>query len=416
MVNLGWWMEWNNKLKLHLTNTMDGWYNGTIAKTNILSDFYAVLPLSSHHSSLYTAHREPTQANEYNMHSVHRLSTYLAACNTVKRRVFTSPPRHAKAKKHAAYVRSALSSTGGSAIPYWKGWAWQHVLLERRLNYMRSVRSSDDSLPEIGHEVNAAENCDRDWLLLFEHEPVYTMGRGASEEHLKFLDTADPNQQGLFEEKLKRLSRKYRGEDASRLIVNRSKLLPQYKEQCSDREEITALIESGAVQNTPVYSPNGAPVYRIERGGEVTYHGPGQLVIYPMLNLRHSAFKQDLHWYLRQIEEVIIQTLREFDIESNRDEINTGVWVGMNKIAAVGVSSSRWITTHGCAINVRPNLDHFDKEIITPCGIEERGITSILDIVGEDSCPSVMEVANVAVKCFGNVFNVDVVEDDPISR
>lgn len=174
-------------------------------------------------------------------------------------------------------------------------------------------------------------------------------------------------------------------------------------------------MESGAIQNNPVYAPNGAPIYRIERGGEVTYHGPGQLVIYPMLNLRHSAFKQDLHWYLRQVEEVIIQTLREFDIESNRDEINTGVWVGKNKIAAVGVSSSRWITTHGCAINVRPNLDHFDKEIITPCGIEERGVTSMLDVVGEDSCPSVMEVADVAVKCFGNVFEVNVVEDDPIS-
>ncbi|KAL7485845.1 hypothetical protein ACHAW6_011435 [Cyclotella cf. meneghiniana] len=346
--------------------------------------------------------------------SAHPSDYTTSVLKQLRRQVSTAPSPHAKAKKHVAHVRSALSSQGGSAIPYWKGWAWQHVLLERRLNNLRAQGSIDISPLENGRELDASENSDRDWLLLFEHEPVYTMGRGASEEHLKFLDAPNQNKHDSFQEKLHRLSRTYRGEDASRLLVNRSKLPLHYQEQRSDREQVTAMIESGAVQNSPVYAPNGAPVYRIERGGEVTYHGPGQLVIYPMLNLRHSAFKQDLHWYLRQVEEVIIRTLREFDIESNRDEINTGVWVNMNKIAAVGVSSSRWITTHGCAINVRPNLNHFDKEIITPCGIEERGVTSMLDIVGEGACPSVAEVANVAVKCFGNVFDVDIVQDDPI--
>ena len=185
----------------------------------------------------------------------------------------------------------------------------------------------------------------------------------------------------------------------------------------SVEDDVNNMLSTGSIQTNPVYAPNGAPIYRIERGGEVTYHGPGQLVLYPLLNLRHSAFKQDLHWYLRNIEEVVIQTLNEFGIDSNRDSINTGVWVGQNKIAAVGVSSSRWITTHGCAINVSPNLDHFDKEIITPCGIEERGVTCINNVLreaGEGKCPSVKEVADVAVKCFGEVFGVDVEEGDPI--
>jgi lipoyl(octanoyl) transferase len=145
----------------------------------------------------------------------------------------------------------------------------------------------------------------------------------------------------------------------------------------------------------------------------VTYHGPGQLVLYPMLNLRRAPYEQDLHWYLRQIEEVIIRTLRRYGVESNRDEINTGVWVGSNKIAAVGVSSSRWITTHGCALNVKPDLEFFNKEIITPCGIEERDVTSLYDLMGDD-CPSVQEVASVVIESFGVVFGVDMVEGDSI--
>ncbi|EED87944.1 lipoate protein ligase [Thalassiosira pseudonana CCMP1335] len=241
-------------------------------------------------------------------------------------------------------------SSDGRTIPYARGWAWQHVLLERRLTTNNAIIH------------NSQYN--KDWLLLFEHDPVYTLGRGASEDHLTFLNNGSLNN--------------------------------------ADKD--------ATLQRLP-------PIYRIERGGEVTYHGPGQLVLYPLLNLRHSAFKQDLHWYLRNIEEVVIQTLNEFGIDSNRDSINTGVWVGQNKIAAVGVSSSRWITTHGCAINVSPNLDHFDKEIITPCGIEERGVTCINNVLreaGEGKCPSVKEVADVAVKCFGEVFGVDVEEGDPI--
>ena len=164
----------------------------------------------------------------------------------------------------------------------------------------------------------------------------------------------------------------------------------------------------------PVLAPNGSPIYRIERGGEVTYHGPGQLVMYPLLNLKQPVYEQDLHWYLRQIEQVIIQTLSEFNIQSNRDSINTGVWVGQNKIAAVGVSSSRWITTHGLALNVAPNLEHFDKDIMVPCGIEGRGVTSIAKELGESECPSVIEVAEVALRQFSEVFCVQLTSGDDI--
>eukprot|EP00579_Thalassiosira_antarctica_P004369 CAMPEP_0201899006 /NCGR_PEP_ID=MMETSP0902-20130614/49579_1 /ASSEMBLY_ACC=CAM_ASM_000551 /TAXON_ID=420261 /ORGANISM="Thalassiosira antarctica, Strain CCMP982" /LENGTH=322 /DNA_ID=CAMNT_0048432307 /DNA_START=54 /DNA_END=1019 /DNA_ORIENTATION=- len=285
--------------------------------------------------------------------------------------LFSTQTKNIDTINHAAHVRSALSA---GPLPYERGWAWQHVLLNRRLNYMRMQQQKlnqqlDDDGTTAHDDNNAEENTtiesvhNNDWILLFEHEPVYTLGRGASEDHLTFLN----NESDGGVEKKRRLSRKYRGADASRLNIDQSK---RHSSQIwSVEEEVHHLTNQSTAANTPVYAPNGSPIYRIERGGEVTYHGPGQLVMYPLLNLKNPAYKQDLHWYLRQIEEVIIQTLLEFDIQSNRDEINTGVWVGQNKIAAVGVSSSRWITTHGLAINVSPNLDHFDKDIITPCGI-----------------------------------------------
>ncbi|KAL9178524.1 hypothetical protein ACHAXT_001862 [Thalassiosira profunda] len=311
---------------------------------------------------------------------------------------------HASAD-HVVHVRSALSA---GAVPYERGWAWQHVLLERRLDGMRRRQRQQNDSHDLEAEATAtgdARQHDRDWLLLFEHEPVYTLGRGASEEHLTFLDGESDG----GAEKRRRLSRKYRGEDASRLNIDQSQHGNLQTLSVEDEVERLSINSRGS----PVHAPNGLPIYRIERGGEVTYHGPGQLVMYPLLNLKHPAYEQDLHWYLRQIEEVIIQTLSEFDVASNRDEINTGVWVGRNKIAAVGVSSARWITTHGLAINVRPNLGHFDDEIITPCGIEGRGVTSLDEVMGRD-CPTVQEVAEVATRCFGDVFQIELESGGPM--
>ena len=148
---------------------------------------------------------------------------------------------------------------------------------------------------------------------------------------------------------------------------------------------------------------------------EVTFHGPSQLVVYPMFDLKHGpnspSYKADLHWYLRMIEEVIIQTLSHYNIDGNRDEINTGVWVGENKIAAVGISSSRWITTHGFALNVDPDLSYFDTSIILPCGIEGRGVTSmaeILKVQNNGRIPSVAEIAAVVTRTMENVFRVKI--------
>jgi len=138
-----------------------------------------------------------------------------------------------------------------------------------------------------------------------------------------------------------------------------------------------------------------------------------------MLDLKGGGstptYQADLHWYLRKIEDVILLTLDHYGIEGNRDEINTGVWVGENKIAAVGISSSRWITTHGFALNVDPDMSGFDASIILPCGIEGRGVTSMAEVLRAKNntndnknqrIPSIAEVAEVVTKTMEQVFNV----------
>ncbi|WP_008314717.1 lipoyl(octanoyl) transferase LipB [Leptolyngbya sp. PCC 6406] len=115
------------------------------------------------------------------------------------------------------------------------------------------------------------------------------------------------------------------------------------------------------------------PVIRVERGGEVTYHCPGQLVGYPILNLRRHH--PDLHWYLRQLEAVIIATLAEFGLCGERHTAMTGVWVQGYKVAAIGIKVSRWITMHGFALNVCPDLTGFQR--IVPCGITDYPVGSL---------------------------------------
>jgi len=115
-----------------------------------------------------------------------------------------------------------------------------------------------------------------------------------------------------------------------------------------------------------------APRYKAERGGEITFHGPGQVVLYPILDL--NFFKKDLRWYVRTLEQTIIDFLQPYDIEGRRDSINPGVWVGQNKIAALGIACSKWKTYHGLAINICVDLQYFDD--IVACGVQERGVTS----------------------------------------
>lgn len=121
----------------------------------------------------------------------------------------------------------------------------------------------------------------------------------------------------------------------------------------------------------------GIDVVEVDRGGDITYHGPGQLVGYPIVDLTRRG--RDLHRYLRALEQAIIDTLRDFGIESERQPPHTGVWVGQDKVAAIGVKASRWVTQHGFALNVAPNLDHFLG--IVPCGIRDKGVTSMANLL-----------------------------------
>jgi lipoyl(octanoyl) transferase len=125
----------------------------------------------------------------------------------------------------------------------------------------------------------------------------------------------------------------------------------------------------------PELAQQGVPLVRIERGGEVTYHCPGQLVAYPILNLRRH--QPDLHWYLRQLEAVVIQAIAPYGLQGERVPGLTGVWVEGRKVAAVGIKVSRWITMHGVALNICPDLQGFQH--IVPCGIADRPVGRLID-------------------------------------
>ena len=122
----------------------------------------------------------------------------------------------------------------------------------------------------------------------------------------------------------------------------------------------------------------GIALFEAGRGGDVTYHGPGQLVGYPILDLKPD--RMDAHKYVRDLEEVLIGVCADYGIVAGRKTGLTGVWVGEEKVAAIGVRLSRWVTSHGFALNVRTNLDHFG--LIVPCGISDLGVTSLERILG----------------------------------
>src|SRR5262249_34473483 len=142
-------------------------------------------------------------------------------------------------------------------------------------------------------------------------------------------------------------------------------------------------------------------VHETGRGGDVTYHGPGQLVGYPIINLKPD--RCDVHRYVRDIEEVLIRTIADFGVTGTRIPGLTGVWVGNEKIAAIGVRIARWITSHGFALNVNTDLSYF--KMIVPCGISDKGVTSISRLLGEPVY--VQQVSRVAARHFGEVFGRD---------
>ena len=149
----------------------------------------------------------------------------------------------------------------------------------------------------------------------------------------------------------------------------------------------------------------GVEVVEVERGGDVTYHGPGQLVGYPILDLR--AHRQDLHWYLRRLEDVLIQALGRLGIEADRNPGLTGVWTAGRKIGSIGIHVKQWVTLHGFALNVTTDLDPFD--LIVPCGIPQVVMTSVAEeLLREDSDALMRETRERVVDAFRDVFGAGV--------
>lgn len=159
-----------------------------------------------------------------------------------------------------------------------------------------------------------------------------------------------------------------------------------------------------------------ATFYKINRGGDITYHGPGQIVGYPILDLEN--FFTDIHQYLRLLEEMVILTLAEYGLKTERSEGETGVWLDVGtpfarKICALGVKASRWVTMHGFALNVNTNLGYFDH--IIPCGIKDKAVTSLNVELGKKEI-SEKEVKEKLLKHFSNLFEAELQSEHELEK
>lgn len=152
----------------------------------------------------------------------------------------------------------------------------------------------------------------------------------------------------------------------------------------------------------------GATSYQTDRGGDVTYHGPGQLVGYPILDL--TRHRRDIAWYMRSLEEVFILVAADFGVQARRIAGLTGAWVEDDKLVAMGVHISRWVTSHGFAFNVNTDLRYF--EWIVPCGIRDKGVTSLEKLLGRRI--EMAKVTERVVKRWGEVFNVEMMFRHPV--
>ena len=181
-----------------------------------------------------------------------------------------------------------------------------------------------------------------------------------------------------------------------------------------EHPHVYTLGKSGAVSNLLLsekqLETKGATFYRINRGGDITYHGPGQIVGYPLLDLEN--FFTDIHKYLRFLEEVIILTLADYNIIGTRSEGETGVWIDAGtpfarKICALGVRASRWVTMHGFALNINTNLGYFDN--IIPCGIKGKAVTSLHVELGKTVDEA--EVKAKIIKHFQKIFEATIISN-----
>lgn len=170
---------------------------------------------------------------------------------------------------------------------------------------------------------------------------------------------------------------------------------------------------SNLLLNEAQLTQKGATFYKINRGGDITYHGPGQIVGYPILDL--DNFFTDIHKYLRLLEETIILTLAEYGLKAERSQGETGVWLDVGtpfarKICAMGVRASRWVTMHGFALNVNANLGYFDN--IIPCGIRGKSVTSLNVELGKDKVDEA-EVKEKLLKHFSTLFEAKILIKNP---
>ena len=220
--------------------------------------------------------------------------------------------------------------------------------------------------------------------------------------HKDYKETWD-YQESLFEEILE-LKRKNRAENTNVPTPNYFLFV--------EHPHVYTLGKSGHIENLLIdeaaLAKKGASFYKINRGGDITYHGPGQIVGYPIIDLEN--FFTDIHKYLRLLEEVIIRTLADYGIKGERSEGETGVWLDVGtpfarKICAMGVRASRWVTMHGFALNVNTDLGYFDN--IIPCGIRGKAVTSLHVELSKEKVDT-EEVKTLILKHFEEIFGVTI--------
>ena len=220
--------------------------------------------------------------------------------------------------------------------------------------------------------------------------------------HKDYKETWD-YQESLFEE-IVELKRKNRAENTEVPTPNYFLFV--------EHPHVYTLGKSGHIENLLIdeaaLAKKGASFYKINRGGDITYHGPGQIVGYPIIDLEN--FFTDIHKYLRLLEEVIIRTLADYGIKGERSEGETGVWLDVGtpfarKICAMGVRASRWVTMHGFALNVNTDLGYFDN--IIPCGIRGKAVTSLNVELSKEKVDT-EEVKKYILKHFEEIFGVTI--------
>lgn len=220
--------------------------------------------------------------------------------------------------------------------------------------------------------------------------------------HKDYKETWD-YQESLFEE-IVELKRKNRAENTDLPTPNYFLFV--------EHPHVYTLGKSGHIENLLIdeatLAKKGASFYKINRGGDITYHGPGQIVGYPIIDLEN--FFTDIHKYLRSLEEVIIRTLADYGIKGERSEGETGVWLDVGtpfarKICAMGVRASRWVTMHGFALNVNTDLGYFDN--IIPCGIRGKAVTSLNVELSKEKVDT-EEVKRYILKHFEEIFGVSI--------